>query len=143
VWKILVDETFGNQSATYDLKNTLRLRVANQFTDKYGKYIELPEVIFPYGQEATQAMIFILIKDFEQAGRVVVLTFTSLVSEIGSLSEPVRMACSDLYMRMQQIYYLITGQESDYVGKGNFVGQKRPNNHSPIHTLMMRQLKLN
>jgi IS605 OrfB family transposase len=45
------DETFGNQSATYDLKNTLKLRVANQFTDKYGKYIEFPEVIFPYGQE--------------------------------------------------------------------------------------------
>ena len=45
------DETFGNQSATYDLKNTLRLRVANQFTEKYGKYIDFPEVIFPYGQE--------------------------------------------------------------------------------------------
>jgi IS605 OrfB family transposase len=45
------DETFGNQSAIYDLKNTLRLRVANQFMDKYGKYIDFPEVIFPYGQE--------------------------------------------------------------------------------------------
>ena len=45
------DETFGNQSATYDLKNTLRLRVANHFTEKYGKYIEFPEVTFPYGQE--------------------------------------------------------------------------------------------
>ncbi|MFJ5714164.1 IS200/IS605 family accessory protein TnpB-related protein [Neobacillus sp. NPDC093127] len=45
------DETFGNQSATYDLKNTLRLRVANTFEDKYGKYIEFPEVTFPFGQE--------------------------------------------------------------------------------------------
>ncbi|NYE06948.1 IS605 OrfB family transposase [Bacillus niacini] len=45
------DETYGNQSAIYDMKNTLRLRVANQFTDKYGEYIEFPEVIFPYGQE--------------------------------------------------------------------------------------------
>jgi IS605 OrfB family transposase len=45
------DETFGNQTATYDLKNTLRLRVANRFIDKYGKYIEFPNVTFPYGQE--------------------------------------------------------------------------------------------
>jgi IS605 OrfB family transposase len=45
------DETFGNQTATYDLNNTLRLRVANTFIEKYGKYIEFPEVIFPYGQE--------------------------------------------------------------------------------------------
>lgn len=45
------DETFGNQNATYDLKNTLRLRVANTFADSYGKYIEFPEVTFPYGQE--------------------------------------------------------------------------------------------
>jgi TetR/AcrR family transcriptional regulator, lmrAB and yxaGH operons repressor len=55
-------------------------------------------------QEATQAMIDILINDFEEAGRVVVSTFTSLVSEIGSLSEPVRIACSDLYTKMQKIY---------------------------------------
>ncbi|WP_066258587.1 IS200/IS605 family accessory protein TnpB-related protein [Neobacillus drentensis] len=45
------DETLGNQTATYDLKNTLRLRVANYFVDKYGKYVEFPEVNFPYGQE--------------------------------------------------------------------------------------------
>lgn len=45
------DETFGNQTATYDLKNTLRLRVANHFTDIFGKYIEFPATLFPYGQE--------------------------------------------------------------------------------------------
>ncbi|MCQ6280875.1 IS200/IS605 family accessory protein TnpB-related protein [Bacillus sp. EB600] len=45
------DETFGNQSATYDLNNILRLRVADHFISKYGKYITFPEVIFPYGQE--------------------------------------------------------------------------------------------
>ncbi|MCM3767805.1 IS200/IS605 family accessory protein TnpB-related protein [Neobacillus niacini] len=45
------DETFGNQSATYDLQNVLRLRVANHFVSKYGKYIIFPEVHFPYGQE--------------------------------------------------------------------------------------------
>jgi IS605 OrfB family transposase len=45
------DETFGNQSATYDLKNKFKLRVANHFVEKYGKYIEFPNVLFPYGQE--------------------------------------------------------------------------------------------
>jgi IS605 OrfB family transposase len=45
------DETFGNQSATYNLENTLRLRIADSFMTKYGKYIEFPTVTFPYGQE--------------------------------------------------------------------------------------------
>jgi IS605 OrfB family transposase len=45
------DETYGNQTATYDLQNTLRLRVANCFVAKYGKYIEFSGINFPYGQE--------------------------------------------------------------------------------------------
>lgn len=46
-----MDETFGNQTATYNLQNSLRLRVADHFIPKYGKYITFPEVKFPYGQE--------------------------------------------------------------------------------------------
>jgi IS605 OrfB family transposase len=45
------DESYGNQTCTYNTKNTLRLRVADHFIDKYGKYIEFPNVTFPYGQE--------------------------------------------------------------------------------------------
>ena len=45
------DETFGNQTATYDLQNNLRLRVADQFVSKYGKYINFSNITFPYGQE--------------------------------------------------------------------------------------------
>lgn len=45
------DETFGNQSSTYDLNNTLRLRVADHFISKYDKYISFPRVTFSYGQE--------------------------------------------------------------------------------------------
>ncbi|TDL65175.1 transposase [Rhodococcus qingshengii] len=45
------DETFGNQTATYDFHNTLRLRVADHFILKYGKYISFPKLKFPYGQE--------------------------------------------------------------------------------------------
>jgi TetR/AcrR family transcriptional repressor of lmrAB and yxaGH operons len=72
---------------------------------------------YPTTQEATQAMIDILVNDFEQAGRVVVSTFTSLVSEIGSLSEPVRDACADLYLKMQKIY--VTKLEADGFSKEN------------------------
>ena len=45
------DETFGNQTATYDLENNLRLRVADAFIPKYGKYVNLPQIHFPYGQQ--------------------------------------------------------------------------------------------
>ena len=44
------DETFGNQTAVYDLQNNLRLRVADHFISKYGKYIIFINVTFPYGQ---------------------------------------------------------------------------------------------
>ncbi len=45
------DETFGNQTAVYDLQNNLRLRVADHFISKYGKYMTFTNVTFPYGQE--------------------------------------------------------------------------------------------
>lgn len=45
------DETFGNQTSIYDLNNTLKLRVADHFISKYGKYITFPKVTFSYGQE--------------------------------------------------------------------------------------------
>ena len=45
------DETFGNQSATYDMNNSLSLRVADHFVLRFGKYITFPNVTFPYGQE--------------------------------------------------------------------------------------------
>lgn len=45
------DETFGNQSCTYDLNNTLRIKVPNALAKKYGNYINIENVVFPYGQE--------------------------------------------------------------------------------------------
>ena len=45
------DETFGNQTCTYDSNNNMRIRVANKFTKKYGKYLILENVLFKYGQE--------------------------------------------------------------------------------------------
>lgn len=45
------DETFGNQNCTYDLTNSLRLRVTNGLEGTYGKFIVFPDVHFPYGQD--------------------------------------------------------------------------------------------
>lgn len=45
------DETCGNQTCTYSRDNTMRIRVAGKFIKRFGKYIELTNVVFPYGQE--------------------------------------------------------------------------------------------
>ena len=45
------DETYGNQTCTYDLDNNVRIRVSPKDEAKYGKNIVIPNVCFSYGQE--------------------------------------------------------------------------------------------
>jgi IS605 OrfB family transposase len=45
------DETYGNQSCTYDLANNLRIRTHGNFEKTYGKYVTFQNVLFPYGQD--------------------------------------------------------------------------------------------
>ena len=45
------DETFGNQSCTYDLENHLRMRVFSKDEEVFGNYVTLMNVKFGYGQE--------------------------------------------------------------------------------------------
>ena len=45
------DETFGNQSCTYDLENHLRIRVFSKDEEVFGNYVILPNVEFGYGQD--------------------------------------------------------------------------------------------
>ncbi|MEH7236663.1 TetR/AcrR family transcriptional regulator [Bacillus sp. JJ1562] len=59
---------------------------------------------YPNTIEATKAMIDQLIIHFETEGTITGYTFSSIVSEMSSLSEPVRYACSNLYTKMQGIY---------------------------------------
>ncbi|MEH7225290.1 TetR/AcrR family transcriptional regulator [Bacillus sp. JJ1566] len=54
--------------------------------------------------EATKAMIDKVIGHFETEGTIAGYTFSSIVSEMASLSEPVRNTCSLLYSKMQRIY---------------------------------------
>jgi TetR/AcrR family transcriptional regulator, lmrAB and yxaGH operons repressor len=59
---------------------------------------------YPTTQEATKKMIEKLIRDFDREGTITGYTFTSIVSEMASLSEPIRNACSLLYTNIQGIY---------------------------------------
>ncbi|KEO85285.1 TetR/AcrR family transcriptional regulator [Tumebacillus flagellatus] len=53
---------------------------------------------------AVQRMIEKLIAQFEREGTVTGYTFSSIVNEMGALSESVRVACSSLFSKMQDIY---------------------------------------
>ncbi|MFJ7978277.1 TetR/AcrR family transcriptional regulator [Peribacillus sp. NPDC096379] len=54
--------------------------------------------------EALHAMIKKLVANFDREGTITSYTFSSIVSETASLSEPVLNACSDLYTKIQGIY---------------------------------------
>ncbi|MEH7177585.1 TetR/AcrR family transcriptional regulator [Neobacillus vireti] len=59
---------------------------------------------YPTTKEATAAMINKLIANFESEGTISAYTFSSIISEMALLSDPVRNACSNLYIKMQGIY---------------------------------------
>ncbi|WP_236340013.1 TetR/AcrR family transcriptional regulator [Paenibacillus plantiphilus] len=55
-------------------------------------------------KEAIQAIIEKLIHNLETDGTITGYTFSSIVSEMATVSEPVRHACSALYENIQHIY---------------------------------------
>lgn len=59
---------------------------------------------YPTTQEATKAMIDKLIVNFETEGTIAGYTVSSIVSEMASLSDPIRNACNQLYQKMGDIY---------------------------------------
>lgn len=54
--------------------------------------------------DALQAMIEKLVADYDREGTITGHTISSMVSEMASLSEPVRNECSSLYSKIQGIY---------------------------------------
>lgn len=56
-------------------------------------------------KDAILSMIDKLIHNFEKNGTIIGYTFSSIVSEMATMSEPVRTACSALYENIQNIYY--------------------------------------
>lgn len=60
---------------------------------------------YPTTKEAANAMMEKLIVRFETEGTITGYTFSSIVSEMASLSDPVRNACALLYKKIQDIYF--------------------------------------
>lgn len=56
-------------------------------------------------KDAILSMIDKLVHDFENRGTIIGYTFSSIVSEMATMSEPVRSACSALYENIQELYY--------------------------------------
>ncbi|WP_277584983.1 TetR/AcrR family transcriptional regulator [Psychrobacillus antarcticus] len=55
-------------------------------------------------KDAIISMIDTLIHSFEKTGTITGYTFSSIVSEMATMSEEVRKACSDLYENIEHIY---------------------------------------
>lgn len=66
-------------------------------------------------EDAIHSMIDKLIHNFESNNTIIGYTFSSIVSEMATMSEPVRIACSALYENIQAMYYekLITEDYSN------------------------------
>lgn len=65
------------------------------------------EAIFskhPSTEDAIISMIDKLVHSFEKNGTITGYTFSSIVSEIATMSDPVRSACSELYESIERIY---------------------------------------
>ena len=59
---------------------------------------------YPSTLKATEAMIKMLIGQYEKTGTIIGYTVSSMVSEMATLSDPVRTACAELYRNTQAIY---------------------------------------
>ena len=59
---------------------------------------------YPSTLEATEAMIEMLIGQYEKTGTIIGYTVNSMVSEMATLSDSVRTACAELYQNTQAIY---------------------------------------
>lgn len=68
---------------------------------------DITEIFEEYSttNEATYAMIEKLIANYETEGTLTGYTFSSIVSEMASLSDSVRNACAKLYSEIQTIYF--------------------------------------
>lgn len=69
-------------------------------TDIEGIFEQSPTTL-----EATSAMIDELVVQFETEGMLTGYTFSSILSEMASLSDRVRNACAHLCEQMQDIYF--------------------------------------
>ncbi len=87
----------GKEELLIACLQALNEEITRDMEDIFGRY--------PTTREATNAMVEKLTHHFETEGTLKGYTFSSIVSEMAALSDPVRIACAQLYQRMQDIYY--------------------------------------
>ncbi|RDW16102.1 TetR/AcrR family transcriptional regulator [Oceanobacillus arenosus] len=85
-------------------KEELLIACLGSLSDTITLDIEFIFSQYPTAQEAAIAMIDKIIMKYETEGTITGYTFTSIVSEMGSLSDAVRNACTNLYTRIEGIY---------------------------------------
>ncbi|WEK54118.1 MAG: TetR/AcrR family transcriptional regulator [Candidatus Cohnella colombiensis] len=85
-------------------KEELLIACLQSLNEAITKDIEEVFKRYPTTQEATNAIIEKLIVKYETEGTIEGYTFSSMVSEMATLSDPIRNACYQLYQNVQQIF---------------------------------------
>ena len=85
----------GKEELLITCLQSMKEAITTDIEDTYNRY--------PTTLEATKKMMEKLVSDFDREGTIAGHTFSSMVSEMASLSEPVRNACLDLYTKIQGI----------------------------------------
>ncbi len=87
----------GKEELLIACLEALNETIIKDMEDIFGRY--------PSTLEATDAMVNQLITHFETEKTLIGYTFSSIVSEMAALSDPVRIVCAQLYQDMQDIYF--------------------------------------
>jgi TetR/AcrR family transcriptional regulator, lmrAB and yxaGH operons repressor len=86
----------GKEELLIACLQSMNIAITSSIEDIFRKY--------PTTLEASQAMLEKLVADFDREGTITGYTFTSIVSEMASLSDSIRDTCSLLYTNIQGIY---------------------------------------
>ena len=86
----------GKEELLIACLHSLNESITSQIEDIFVQHIS--------AHEAIKGMIDMLITQYEETGAITGFTVSSMVSEMATLSDPVRSACAELYENTQAIY---------------------------------------
>ncbi|WP_245844320.1 TetR/AcrR family transcriptional regulator [Oceanobacillus rekensis] len=86
-------------------KEELLITCIQSLNDRITSDIEEIFNRYPSTKEATTAMISKLVFNFETERTISEYTFSSIISGLASLSDPVRNVCAKLYQTIEDIYF--------------------------------------
>ncbi|MGM9944879.1 MAG: TetR/AcrR family transcriptional regulator [Lysinibacillus sp.] len=87
----------GKEELLIACLQSLNEAITTDIQSIFGKY---PSTI-----EASHAILEKLVMNLETEGTITGYTFSSIVSEMATVSEPVRNTCKNLYQNIQEIYH--------------------------------------